>query len=228
MKNKIIILIFLVIISLFNYKSFSLTKKNTNLINEVLSSVQGNTVEYGIRATFEINDNGEKYCLELLKKLNLTDNDINIVKSDKFYSLDFNKNETKGYIEYSSYDNHNVVTINMIKVDNMNRLEEFKETIEKAINKTEKDVKYFQFLKAKVIENDKLKLNNKIIEVLKTEKAENIYSVQFNNGISTVAYTKQFDAMKNNGKLMDFNFSLCSYSSGNYLIIGTPIIIEAY
>jgi hypothetical protein len=215
-------------ISLGNFKDFSFAKKNTNLFNDILNSVQGNIVEYGIKANFEINDNGEEYCLALSKRLNLINSDINIKKSDKFYSIEFSKNGEKGYIEYSSYDNHNVVTINMIKTDNMNRIEEYKTTIKKAISKNEQEVKYFEFIKAKVQESDNLKLNNEIINVLKIKGAENIYSVELENGISTVAYTKQFTAMKNNGKKMDLNFAVCSYSSGNYLIIGTPIIIEAY
>lgn len=228
MKNKILIIIFFVIISLVNYKSFSFARKNTDLFNEIISKVQGKTVEYGVKASFEINENGEDYCVDLLKKFNVTDGDVFITKTSKFYSLEFNKNEYKGYIEYSSYDKHNVVTINMIKADNLNRLVELRKDIEKAIGKNEKEVKYYMYLKAKVTESDNLKLNNEIISLLKEENAVNIDSVKIENGVSTVAYTKQFDAMKNNGKLMDLNFAVCNYLSGNYLIIGTPIIIEAY
>lgn len=227
MKNKIIILIFISIIALFNDKSFSFTNDNSDVFNKMIESVHGNIIEYGIRANFEINEDGEKYCLDLLKKLNLTNNNINITKNNKFYSLEFSNTVENGYIEYSSYDNHNVVTVNIVKSDNVNNLEEFKTKIDLAINNT-KDVKYFQYLKAKVLESDKVKLDNEIIDVLKAEKAKNTSTVELENGISTVTYTKRFNAMKNNGKLVDLNFALCSYPSGNYLIIGTPIIIEAY
>lgn len=228
MKNKIIILIFLCIISLINFKNLSFAKKNNEILNKMIDSVHGNTVEYGIRANFEINENGEKYCLDLLKELNLLSNNINITRDEKFYSVEFNKAEENGYIEYSSYDNHNIVTLNIVKSDNINRLDELKAHIEMVISKEGNNVKYYQYLKAKILENENEKLNDKIINILKAENAINISSVNLKNGISTVAYTKQFNSIKSNGKLMDLNFALCSYSSGNYLIIGTPIIIEAY
>lgn len=226
MKNKIIILIFIFILSLSNLSNLSFAKKNTDIINKIIESANGSTVEYGIRANFEIDENGEKYCLNLLKKLNLSDSVINISKNGKYYSVDFESEAVNGYIEYSDYDNHNLVSLKIVRIDNENRLDELISTINSAINK--KDIKYFQYLKAKVSEGDTEKLNNEIINKLRTKNTTNISTVKIRNGTSTVAYTKQFIPIKDNGKLVDLNFAVCSYESGNYLIIGTPIIIEAY
>lgn len=226
MKNKIIILVFIFILSLSNLSNLSFAKKNTDIINKIIESANGCTVEYGIRANFEIDENGEKYCLNLLKKLNLSDSVINISKNGKYYSVDFESEAVNGYIEYSDYDNHNLVSLKIVRIDNENRLDELISTINSAINK--KDIKYFQYLKAKVSEGDTEKVNNEIINMLRTKNTSNISTVKLRNGTSTVAYTKQFIPVKDNGKLVDLNFAVCSYGSGNYLIIGTPIIIEAY
>jgi len=228
LKNKIIILIFLCIISLSNFNNLSFAKKNPDIFNKIIETANGSIVEYGIRAKFEIDEAGEKYCLNLLNKLNLSSCNINIVKDDKFYSMEFSSDEVNGYIEYSDYDNHNVVSLNIVRTDNVNKLDELKNTIDIAINKNKKDVKYFQYLKAKAAERDTEKLNNEIINILMAENTRNISTVQLKNGISTVAYTKQFSPIKDNGKLVDLNYAVCSYGAGNYLIIGTPIIIEAY
>jgi hypothetical protein len=58
--------------------------------------------------------------------------------------------------------------------------------------------------------------------------ASNIGTVEIDNGYSTVAYTRKYPVMKNDGKWIDFNYAVCSYSSGNYVIIGTPVIITTY
>lgn len=226
MKNKIIILVFLFILSLLNLNNLSFAKKNTSILNKIIESANGSIVEYGIRANFEIDENGEKYCLNLLKKLNLSDSNINISKDGKYYSVDFKSEAVNGYIEYSDYDNHNLVSLNIVRTNNENRLDELINTIDSAVNK--KDVKYFQYLKAKVPESDNEKLNNEIIKMLMIENTSNISTVKLKNGTSTVAYTKQFIPIKDNGKLVDLNFAVCSYGAGTYLIIGTPIIIEAY
>lgn len=226
MKNKSIILVFLFIISLSNLSNLSFANKNTDIFNKIMETANGSTVEYGIRANYEIDENVEKYCLTLLKKLNLSDSNINISKDGKYYSVDFKSAAVNGYIECSDYDNHKLVSLNIIKSSNENGLDELIKTIDSAINK--KDVKYFQYLKAKVPEINTEKLNNEIINMLQAENTSNIETVKLGNGNSTVAYTKQFIPIKDNGKLEDLNFAVCSYGAGNYLIIGTPIIIEAY
>jgi hypothetical protein len=90
-------------------------------------------------------------------------------------------------------------------------------------------------LKARIGENsadesieDIYEVNEKIIKLLESHSTKNIETVNINNGLSTVAYTKNYDAMVNNNKLIDFNYAVCNYSSGSYIIIGTPEIIITY
>jgi hypothetical protein len=89
-------------------------------------------------------------------------------------------------------------------------------------------VKYYFYLKSKVKENNLSLVNDKINKILKNSGAKNIDTVEINKGFSTVAYTKRYETVKNNGLLMDFNYAVTSYNSGNYIIIGTPTIKETY
>jgi hypothetical protein len=208
--------------------SLYLASKKPDFFREIVSLTEGKVVEYGVKANFQISEDGENYCLELFKKLNIENADINVVKGEKFYSVEFNNNEFKGYIESTSYDNHNVVTLNIVQYDNEYRLVELKNRVSIAVGKDEKEVKYFDYLKAQINKDSTEKVNRDIAELLKNNNASNIDTIKIDNGYSTVAYTKKYPVMKNNGKLMDLNYAVCSYSSGDYVIIGTPVIITTY
>jgi hypothetical protein len=214
----------------FNSSSYSrsLADREADLFKEVLNTAKGTVTEYGVKASFETNKKSEEYCLELLKRLEIASSSTNITKDDKLYCVDFNNNSIKGYIESMSYDNHNVVTLNIVQTDTENRLLELKKKVETAIGSQEKEIKSFQYLKAQISSQDKYQVNRDVATVLKKYNAVNLETVQLDNGYSTVAYTKKYFSMKNNGKLIDFNYAVCSYSSGNYIVIGTPVIVTTY
>lgn len=228
MKNKVFILIVLMMSFVLPSNKAYFAQRNTDLFSEIIKNTDSRILEYGVRVSFEINEDGEKYCLDILRELQVGNADINVVKQEKNYCVEFSNKELKGYIESSSYDNHNVVIMNITQINSENKLSELKDKIKNALGEKDKEAKYFQYLKAKVNNNDKLEVNEDIKSILKKYKAVNIDSVKIENGYSTVAYTEKYSAMKNNGKWMDFNYAVCSYDSGNYIILGTPIIITTY
>lgn len=229
MRKRIIIFAIIIIsISFYVDRSLSLAQKDVDLFKGALSAASAETVEYGIKASFEISEEPERYCLDIFKSLNIESKDTTVVKKDENYCLEFNNSDLKGYIESVSYDNHNVVTIYIIQNDNINRVSELKSTIEKSIAKHNEDIKMNLYLKAKINGDSTEEANKNIIRLLKAEKFSNIDTVQIENGFSTVAYTKKYISVKSNGKPIDINIAVCSYSSGNYLIIGTPVIMTTY
>jgi hypothetical protein len=229
MKTKaFILLIFIMVVTRCFNGSYSLASKNVDFFEEIVRTSEGKVTEFGVKASFEISEDEEAFCLALLEKLNVENADINVVKDDKFYSVEFNNNELKGYIESTSYDNHNVVTLNVVQYDSEYRLSDLKSRVSIAVGKPENEVKYFDYLKAQINKSDKEKVNNDLAELLKENNVSNIDTIKIDNGYSTVAYTKKYPVMKNNGKLMDLNYAVCSYSSGDYVIIGTPVIITTY
>jgi Tfp pilus assembly protein FimT len=103
-----------------------------------------------------------------------------------------------------------------------------KDRLEKIISDYKVNAKYFQYLKAKLPNNNIKYDNNKVLELLKGYDSTNINTVKLENGYSTTAYTKMYNSMESNGQLIDLNYALSKYSSGSYIIIGTPEINVTY
>ncbi|ERI89462.1 hypothetical protein HMPREF1982_04734 [Clostridiales bacterium oral taxon 876 str. F0540] len=228
MKNKLFIIILLLMISLGNYNDLSYAKKNVDLFNTIIEKTDGRTLEYGVKASFYVNNDGELYCIDLLKRLGLDGGEINAIKNNDSYCLEFNNNNYKGYIESTSNDNHNVVSVNIVKNDSKNGLSELINLLQKNIEKDQKDIKYFQYLKAQIDNEDLFKVNNEITDILKEQGSIDVDTVALDNGFSTSANTKRYNSITSGGKMIDFNVAVCHYSSGNYIVIGTPVIITSY
>lgn len=224
-KITMIIIIFLGILYLNSY--FPQAKENTNLFNDIINCAEGNVVEYGLKTSFETKDDGEKTCLSILKDL---DNkfDIQVSKENNIYSVDFENDVTNGYIESVAEGKHNTITINISKKDSANNLLQLKNRVEAIIEKRNVNHKYFEYVKAKISDSDLLGVNSKVTDLLKNNNCKNIQTISINNGYSTTAYTRQFENKLFEYGNSDLNYAVCKYTSGNYIIIGTPIIIETY
>ncbi len=239
MKRKSIALLCIilsVIIMQINVK-FSNAQEKPNLFDEILFQTKSKTVEYGLKTCFSTGEEREEICNYLIKVLELSNKSIklSISKNVNSYCIDFSGENIEGYIEALKNDNGNDITINISRIDNKNGLVYLKNKVSNSIGHKGKNIKYFQYLKAKIGENssnvkieDTYSVNKRIIKVLKSHGAENIETVSINNGLSTVAYTKEYDEKVTNNKLIDFNYAVCNYSSGRYIIIGTPEIITTY
>lgn len=239
MKRKSITLLCIVLclIILQINGTISSAQEKVNLFNEILIQTKGEIVEYGLRSSFETAEDPKVVCNYLINNLGFNNKQVKSSDSEngEAYCLEFSRENLKGYIEASKYNNEYVITINVSKIDNENGLESLKNEVSASIGNRGKNIKYFQYLKAK-IENSSAKagyedinvLNAKIIQMLKSHGTENIETVSINNGLSTIAYTKKYQDKINNNKLIDFNYAVCNYSSGRYIIIGTPEIITTY
>lgn len=227
-KNSIFLIIFFITGSIFLISDFSLASKGWDPFNDILQMTNSKIVEYGITATFITDKDGEKVCNDILKKMNFIDaKNKSVLKNEKKYCIEFGKNNTNGYIETMKYENHNVITIRLVEKSNNNLLSDMKCNLEKCIDDRSVTVKYYQYLKSEVYA-DVDTTNDKILKVLKNHGASNITTVALKNGYSSTLYTGLYDAMQSNGKLMDFNYAVCKYNSGNYIIMGTPEILLTY
>lgn len=230
MRKKIILIsIFIILQIIFSFAEFPMAKKDTNLFEEALKRVNGKTVEYGITSNFTTDENGEKISHYILENLHFYNGGSKrIIKNGKVYCVEFESNDVSGYIETTTYENHNLVTVNIIKRDSENGLEDLKNKIYNCLKNKQIDAKYFQYLKAKIPNNDIVNANKEILRLLKDCKASNINTIELENGYSTTAYTKNYNSIQSDGKLIDFNYAVCKYSSGSYVIIGTPELIVTY
>ncbi|MBC2579844.1 YwmB family TATA-box binding protein [Clostridium sp. DJ247] len=228
-KNMITITILLILCLLFLLGDPSRAEKKGDLFNEILRKTNSSTVEYGIKEVFTTDSDKEKIVDNFIRGLGLYDGwNSTVLKNNKVYCVEFGKNYINGYIEIIQYENHNVVTINITKKDNDNNLNELKDMLKQCIPEIKTNDMIFLYLKAKLLEDDINLYNNEVLEILKNYRASNINTIKLENGYSTTAYTRQYNAMQNNGKPMDFNYAVCRYSSGSYIIIGTPEISVTY
>ncbi|MBU3159328.1 YwmB family TATA-box binding protein [Clostridium frigoris] len=211
--------------------------ENLNLFDEILIQTKSKTVEYGLKTCFETQEDPKEICNYLISALNLNNKKIILSTSDNkdSYCVYFSSESSNGYVEALKFKNKSLITINISNVSSENGLVSLKNKVGDSIGYRGKNVKYFQYLKAKIEENTKnVEINNikainqKIIKILKSHGTENIETVSLNNGLSTMAYTARYDEKVINNKLIDFNYAVCSYSSGKYIIIGTPEIITTY
>ncbi|MCB2341855.1 YwmB family TATA-box binding protein [Clostridium estertheticum] len=211
--------------------------ENLNLFDEILIQTNSKTVEYGLKTCFETQEDSKEICDYLISTLNLDNKKTILTRTENkdYYNVDFSSENANGYVEALKYKNKSLITINISNVSNENGLAFLKNNVSASIGSRGKNIKYFQYLKAKVEEtsenggeNNTNVINLKIIKILKSCGTENIETVNLNNGLSTMAYTRKFDEKVINNKLIDFNYAVCSYSSGKYIIIGTPEIITTY
>lgn len=246
MKKKSIALLCIVlclIILQINVK-FTNAQEKGNLFDQILLQTKSKTVEFGLKASFKTGEEPKIICNYLIQSLDLNSKNIklNRSKDEDSYCIEFIGENIEGYIQglkYDNqglkYDNENDITINISRVGNKNGLVSLKNKIRTSIGSRGKDIKYYQYLKAKIEDSksnvkikDIYRVNNGIIKLLKLGGAINIETVSLNNGLSTIAYTKRYDEKVTNNKLIDFNYAIFNYSSGTYIIIGTPEIIITY
>lgn len=238
MKRKsIAILLILSVILLQINLVFTNAHETVDLFDEILIATNSKTVEYGLRTSFKTKENPKAVCSYLINALQLNNEQtkLNILTNEDTYCIEFSDGGIKGYIEALKYNNEDVISINICEMDNKNGLVALKNKVSSCIGYRGENPKYFQYLKAKieprginVPEKDIYNVNESIIGILKSHGSENIETVHINNGLSTIAYTKKYDVKINNNKWMDFNYAVCNYSSGSYIIIGTPEIITTY
>lgn len=200
---------------------------NDNIFDYILNNIDGNVVEYGLTTNFQHYGEGEKVCKDILKDLKVNQNNYsNTIKNEKIYCIEFKDNNLEGYVQSTKYDGYSIITINLSeknKINELNKIEKKLITISK-----NKDIKFFEYVKAQINEKDLKKTNNKVVTLLKNIRGQNIETVKLDNGYSTTAYVKKNSPININGKLIDFNYAVCSYYSGNYIIMGTPEILISY
>ncbi|WP_315116584.1 YwmB family TATA-box binding protein [uncultured Clostridium sp.] len=202
-------------------------KNSEEFLTKIVNEVEGNIQECGVKASFISYDDGKETVEAILKNLKFEKSYCtNINENEKIYSVEIIGDSISGHVQSTNYENYKIIVVDLVKVTEKDESYQLEETIKNAIGS--KSASYFKYIKARLHTNDLMDKNNKIMALLKRNNAQNIESIKIHNGYSTIAYTKQFDHITIGGKFVDLNYALCSYYSGNYLIIGTPEILVSY
>jgi hypothetical protein len=239
MKKKgislLCIVVSIIILQINNVTSNA--QEKFNIFDEILLQTNSKAVEYGLTTVFNTREERGQICNYLINNLKLNGKAVklNISKNSNSYCIDFSGINTQGYIEARKNNDVNDITISISRTSDENGLIPLKNKVSASISTRGKNIEYFQYLKAKIgtgSANVKIKdlnsVNEMILKILRSHGTKNIETVRLNNGLTTVAYTGQYDEKVINNKLIDFNYAVCNYSSGNYIVIGTPEIITTY
>lgn len=231
MKNKwyiVLLLLFILPLICFNTKFYA-SDGEKNLENEIIEKTNSNVEEYGVTTSFNTESDGRKVTNAILKDLGYeTNGEVTAFERDDVYRLEFKSGSYYGYVESVKEDDGNIIKIDVKDVTSKNDLNSLKENIEKSVSKHHLNPKIFTYLKAKCPCSDIKTTNETIVNLLKKNGTINIDTCKLLRSYSTVCYTGHYNPIFNNGRFTDFNFAVCSYTSGNYIIIGTPEIIETY
>ena len=224
----VIVVIITLIILGYKFPVYSQVNEKVDMFSEIINKTGVQVMEYGIQASFSTQDSGEEVCKSILKTLNYDKSiKINKEKSNGNYYIEFSSAMVEGYIYSVNSDNNNVVTINIKEYSHENNLTKLKAKIKKSI-KCNEEIVFFQYIKTKTINSNMKELNKQVIGILKSFDTEKIKTIEINNGLSTTAYTHQYNELNVGGEFIDFNYALCSYDTGNYMILATPVISITY
>lgn len=229
-RKKNIVIFFLVVIAMFlNYK-ISYACKTEDLLEGIIKTTKSSVIECGIKTRFSSMRKGQELVKYFVSRLSSTKNtEIKHYKHGENYFIEFENKISHGHIQIINSKGESTVIINIIKKSKRNELNQLKNEIENNTAEISKDRKiYYQYIKGKLPNGNLSKINDKLICLLKNKNSKNISSIKINNGFSTCAYTQRYEKKINNGRLMDLNYALSSYSSGDYIIVGTPEIITTY
>ncbi|KAJ48767.1 hypothetical protein BD780_004060 [Clostridium tetanomorphum] len=226
--KKIIFLIIAIILGVsFIGRSKGSVTLTGSVFDYILRDTKGEVIEFGLITNFKHQKEGEQACKYVLENLKISPkNYSNILKNKKIYSVEFNNEKLEGYIQSTKYDEYNVLTLNIKEKSRTNELDKLEQKVKKSLGN--RDVSFFKYVKAKIDDRDLEKENKKIMTLLRNIGGQEIQTVKLDNGFSTIANINKYTPVNVNGRLVDFNYAVCSYYSGNYIIMGTPEILISY
>ena len=206
-----ILAFFLLIIETVPVKSELISDNFYFLEDELINT--GDFIENGVRVEYSSKNNLENELLVIKKNLgDLFKEDVYIHNNSIFFSDDqrdikvlvWNSEEgTKVQITY--INNRKECTISKM-IKEMEQIQYF----------AAENIKYFNFVKVKIIEEKKQDILDTLKENIEEKTLEELDIVNGKIG---------------KGKLKDenkINFSFMSYDTGEYLILGTPVIFITY
>ena len=173
----------------------------------------GTFIENGVRLEYSTKKSIEDEIIKLKfniekqfnKEVNIDKNTITFKENSKEIKAIVWSNEEETKVQISYVNNNSKITTNQMKKE-LEQLEDF----------ATKNIKYFNFVKVKIIEERKQNILDLLRNNLKKETLEelNIYNGKVYKGLLT-------DGSK-------VNFSFMKYKDEEYLVLGTPVIFITY
>lgn len=198
--------------------------------HELLVSTDSTIIEYGLKLSFNTDNNDKVQCFEMLRSLDISEADykIEISQNETSFCIDFQSENRYGQLVSYYNDLNGKISLEIIEKGDKLALQQLEHKLRQKLNINNQDITIFKYLKAKSNIESIDDINKIVIKELTKINAKHIESIGLGNGFSITALTGNYEKIKSGYTYIDFNSAICSYDSGNYLIIGTPIIMKSY
>ncbi|MDP4089926.1 MAG: YwmB family TATA-box binding protein, partial [Bacillota bacterium] len=227
--HRVFLFFFISIIFVYINSTVSYASNYFELSTKLLEKTADRILEYGIRYEFSCTENGENTCVEIFHGLYPNSSDVSsmIYKNNDQYSVQFDIDASKGSIEYLKEPEGRIV-VNIAESKSIKQLEELRTKIDEITKAKSRGALCYMYIKASLKTKDLSAAKETVKGILRKGGASNIKDITISGGYSITAFTGNGTPMKVGNELVDINCAVCSYSSGNYIIIGMPIISTSY
>ncbi|MCI6277492.1 MAG: YwmB family TATA-box binding protein [Clostridium sp.] len=203
MRNKFMLITFLI------FTLFSTPKSTEDFIDGAVKSVDGTVIE-----------NGSRIEITNIKNFNVRELDDVLAKHDE--------NKVKISIDEEALELEGRVIINTTSKDNSFSIDNLNKDILKEVTREDRNIKVFSYVKAQLREGDVELYKNNLEKYLINTGGKNIKFSSIDSGVTGVALANMDNSEELDNNLFNINFALVKYTSGTYIIVGTPIITCAY
>ncbi|MEG1256488.1 hypothetical protein [Clostridium sp.] len=229
-KLLIITMLALTVINFNNKISYG--NDNVDMFKEVLKNVDVSTEEYMVEGSFYSEEKPENIYNNIIKNIENIMGQVEFKNEDSnSFKISFNNKDYNGKIIILPYKQGYEVVLSIsicgLNLD-IDEEEQLSGRISEILSPINSSVEYSLCVKSKILSNTIEEVKDTVLNQLKLYKAQNIDKVKISNGYSIISNTNIYDEKIILGKAIDFNCAIVKYSSGCYLIMGTPEITVTY
>ncbi|WP_346886572.1 hypothetical protein [Clostridium sp. UBA4395] len=230
-SKLLIVVMFTLSILIIRDKTFY-GKSEEDMVSGILNSVNASTEEYVVEGRFYSQESKENIYETITTNIEKAMGQVyQEVNKNLSFKIDYNHEEYDGRISIADYGKGYDIVLR-ISICKPNLDIDKEKTVEKKIKEIlspiSSKVEYSLYVKSKILNGTIDETRDVILKQLYLNKAQNIDEVEISNGYSIISNTNLYDKEIILGEEIDFNCAIVRYSSGCYLIMGTPVIRITY
>jgi hypothetical protein len=207
-------------------------KNKEDMFNEILNNVNASTEEYVVEGKFYSQGSKKDIYNKIVANIEKTMGQVyGEVNEDLSFKIDYNQGEYDGSISIADYGKGYdvILRISICKFNlDVKEEESIRNKIKEILSPINSNVEYSLYVKSKILSGTIDETRDVVLKQLNLNKAQNIDEVKINNGYSIISNTNLYEKEIILGEEIDFNCAIVRYSSGCYLIMGTPVIRITY
>lgn len=177
--------------------------------------------ESGLKLQYSTTKKSEQAISEISFLVNKNFNiDLGDINNNNFLNLEKKEGDFKFKLLVNKESNYNTIEIEIIDKKGFMNIAEMKKVLDKLLDNTTSNSRYFSYVKGKIKSDNELAQNEKeLINIIGNSKIQSNKTLLINRGVTGSLVLKEG---------YEYNYSIMKYDEGTYLIIGTPVIFTTY